>query len=324
MTTQYIPINQLKIHPQNIRQFYPETDVAEMAASIAAVGGVLQALLVVPTGQRDVVNSDDESLPTYYVVDGNMRLTAARTLAKCPPLKCETITSNHAEQLLVMATTSYFYYPKDFISKARHYQRLVRDEGLTPLQIAELTGMSASSIYNALTLLEITDPEVQVLIATGKLPYDIGLYRTLARIPDPAKRLELAERFAARGFSAKVALKSVRHVLQQYERLSRLAAEPEPAPVNGNGQTAPRLPVVPAPLPPRAAPRQANANRQPGKFTADKVAELAALHLCPGCRLDGLGDGCYTCPGVYEFVNHLVDLLPAETLPAAVGEKAAA
>jgi len=336
MTIQHIPVSQLRIHPKNIRLYYPPADVAEMAASIAAVGGVIESLLIVPTGQREPATGE-ESLPTYYVVDGNMRLTAARTIPNCPPLKCEQLSSNQAEQLLVMAATSHFHYPKDAISKARHYRRLIEDEGLTPTQIAELTGLSSSSIYNAINLLELTTERAQTLIGEGKLAGDIALHRLIARIPDAAKRAELIERFAARGMSANSAIKSTRFIIKQYERLSKLAAEPaapaesqQPeavAHLNGgsattNGKTtAPRLPVVAAPLPPKNAPRNnGNANAKPGAINAEKVGELARLHLCSGCQLNNLGDRCYTCPGPYEFISHLVDLLPAETLGQAVGE----
>jgi hypothetical protein len=283
----YLPVEQLKIHPKNLRLYYPDAEVAEMAASIKAVGGVIQALQIVPTG--DTVQVNGEKLPAYFVVDGNMRLSAARTLDNCPPLKCEQLTSSAAEQLLVMAATSHFHYPKDAVSKGKHYQRLVNEEGLTPPEIAALTGLHQSGIYAALKLLEYTDEPVQQLIAEKKLPGDIALHRQLARIPDPAKRMELARRFAARGVSAKTAVQSVRHVLRQYERL---ADKPDPTP--------PQLKVVKKKKP------------APGNLSPEKIAELANLHLCEGCRLDGLGDKCYTCPGPYEFINDLVDRLPAD------------
>lgn len=304
----YLPIEQLKIHPKNLRHYYPAADVQEMAASIQAVGGVIQALQIVPAGQFT-----EDRMPLFYVVDGNMRLAAARTLDDCPPLKCEQISSSEAEQLLLMAVTSQFHYPKDPISKARHYRRLVEEEGITPPQIAELTGLSQSTIYNHLSLLELTSERAQHLIGEGKLSADIALHRALQRIPDDAKRAELIERYAARGLSGKSALKSTRYVLKQYELLSQ---QPVGA-LNGNGKIAP--PVVAAPR-----PKQNNypdrINKSNG-FSAEKVAAIAAVNLCPGCRLDGLTSKCYTCPSPYEFINHLVDVLPQSALDQAVGDE---
>ena len=287
---QYIPVSQLKIHPQNIRQYYPEADVQEMAASIAAVGGVLQALLVVPTGEQGQPGTEAQTAPTYYVVDGNMRLTAARTIPNCPPLKCESIASNHAEQLLVMAATSHFHYPKDAISRARHFRRLLTDEGLTIEEVANLVGLHFSRIHQLLTLLEL-EPAVQDLIAAGQLSADTRVARLLLRIPDPAHRVELAQRYARMGTGLKRTIKSLSHVVKQYERLGQSNAAPPP----------PKRQVTKV---------TASAN---GAITAQKIAEIASLHLCEGCRLNGLGENCYTCPAPYEFINHLVDLLPADT-----------
>lgn len=296
---QFIPVDQLRIHPKNLRLYYPPADVEEMAASIAAVGGVLQALLVVPTGETTA----PDGLPTYYVVDGNMRLAAARTLPHPPALKCETIASNQAEQLLVMAATSHFHYPKDRISQGRHYQRLLTEEGLTVAEISALTGLHQASIYSAISLLELTDARTQNLIGEGKLSADIDLHRALARIPDPGKRAEMIDRIISKGLPATVAKKSVAHLLRQYGQLSQVPA------VNGK-HAAPV--AVPAPLPKRTNYPDKIDKRAAAKFTPEKVRELARLHLCDECRLEGLTAKCYTCPGPYEFINALVDVLPVE------------
>lgn len=63
---QDIAIEQLDIHPQNVRKVY--TDIDELAESIKA-RGVMQNLTVVP-------NPDKKD--HYLVVIGNRRLTAAR------------------------------------------------------------------------------------------------------------------------------------------------------------------------------------------------------------------------------------------------------
>jgi ParB family chromosome partitioning protein len=63
---QDIAIEQLDIHPQNVRKVY--TDIDELAESIKA-RGVMQNLTVAP-------NPDKKD--HYLVVIGNRRLTAAR------------------------------------------------------------------------------------------------------------------------------------------------------------------------------------------------------------------------------------------------------
>jgi len=281
----YLPVAQLKIHPQNIRLYYPPVDIEKMAASLQSPAGQIQALQVVP--------ADDGF---YYVVDGNMRLTAARTIPGFPPLKCEVISASQAEQLLMMLTTTEFVFPKDQISRARHYRRLQEQEGLTVGQIAAAIGLSESSIYNALSLLELDEP-IQQLIIERRLTMDIGVARLLLRVPNTEQRIKLAQRYAKQKMSARAISQSLQYVLRQYQQVE---GQPAPKPPKRR-ETVADIPVA--------------AN---GKFSAEKVRELARLHLCDECRLDGLGPKCYTCPGPYEFINHLVDLLPAEEAAAHV------
>lgn len=287
----YLPVEQLRIHPKNIRLYYPDDDIQEMATSIKK-SGVLQALLITPTNEEGA-----EGQAVYYVVDGNMRLAAARTIVDCPPLKCEVIEQDSVQQLLTMLSTSHFHYPKDPISKARHYQRLREQEGYSVAEISAATGLSLSTIHNSLSLLEF-DHTIQTLIAQRKLTGDINVARLLLRVPDPDHRRRLAERYAARKVSIKGITKSLAHVLKQYDQL---AEQPDP---------------IQKQKPRKVFPPVSNKN---GKLNDDKLLEIANLHLCENCRLDGLGEQCYTCPGPYEVINHIVDLLPqnllAETSP---------
>lgn len=279
---------QLKIHPQNIRLYYPDEDVAEMAGSIKAQGGVLQALLVTP-----IPNEPGR----YYVIDGNMRLAGGRRLGdSCPPLKCEVIEATRAQQLLMMLTTTRFHYPKDKISEARHYRRLMAEEGLSAADIAGSVGLSDSTIYNTLKVLELDD-DIQTLIGQGcKNLADAQVIRALLKIPDSVIRINLARRFARNGTSVKVILANCKYALNQYHQLNE--TEPET---------------------PKPARRQKPRSARPA--AADIRAyiwELAGKTLCQDCKLDGLGQACYTCPGPYDFIQHLVEL--AETQQAQSGE----
>ena len=85
----YLKPEQLQLHPKNMRVYYRDEDIAEMAASIEATGGVFQALLV--------CGSDEPG--KYWVVDGNVRLAGARRLGgRCPLLKCEVLEVSAASQ----------------------------------------------------------------------------------------------------------------------------------------------------------------------------------------------------------------------------------
>lgn len=292
----YLEHNRLHLHPENIRLYYPDEQVAEMAESIRASGGVWQALLVVAI----------ESRPgEFYVVDGNMRLAGARKLAQdCPPLKCEIMTDMaHVDQLLAMAITSQFHYPKDPISKARHYRRLNEQEGLTFKVIADRMGLSQSTIHNTIKLLELDEP-VQELLMKGELNPDTSLIRLLIKIPNRDTRIALAERFARNGTSGKQMARSIRHVLSQMEQLGQPGQPEQPGSTRTTEVTGTR---------PKKKPGLAlvkSKEKQPPVETGipvKKITDMAGQLLCPGCQVDGLGKKCWTCPGPYELIQWLVE-----------------
>jgi ParB/RepB/Spo0J family partition protein len=183
----YLSPEVLLTHPKNLRRFYPENQVREMAESIKAAGGVHQALLIVPNGKAG----------RYFVVDGNMRLAGGRHLGKdCPKLKCELVDQTTAGQLLTMAATAKFRYDPDPISEALHYQRLMEEEGYNVPQLGRALGISPTQLYQQLKLLKL-DKEIQGLIGTRKLPRDARAVDALLSVPDAKARVKLAERMAA-------------------------------------------------------------------------------------------------------------------------------
>lgn len=289
---------QLKLHPKNIRVYYPPEQVEEMARSIKARRGVIQALQIVP---------DPDEPGKFLVVDGNLRLMAARLLAEnCPPLKCEIIAAGEAEQLLIMAATGLFY-PKDPVSEGRHYRRLIEVEGLSVEAIAAQTGISRATIDARLRTLEL-EGDIQQLMAAGKLSADIRVSRALLSVPDPALRLRLARRFARHDTSIPQILRSCRFSARQSRRL---AGQPELHPELVEGPKRPVLRVIAAAPPTNGRPAVAELPGRLSPDAAEIIWRAAERCLCDGCRLDGLSDECWTCPGPYEFVNHVIELAEA-------------
>jgi ParB/RepB/Spo0J family partition protein len=182
----YLAPAALRIHPQNMRRAYAQNEVDEMAASLRAASGNIQALLVVP---------DPEHPGAYLVVDGNLRLAAGRTLGDaCPPFKCELIDAGHAQQLLIMSLTS-IVYPKDPVSEGYHYRRLLR-EGYSADEIAEHTGINPKTVKDRIRLLDL-ETEIQELVSAGALPRDRRVADALLSIPDAEARIKLARRLAS-------------------------------------------------------------------------------------------------------------------------------
>jgi ParB/RepB/Spo0J family partition protein len=192
-------VEQLDHDPDNHRRFYDEKDLRSLADTIQINGGVDQALLIRPGGRLD------DGRKQYFVIDGNYRLAATRTLGnKAPQLKCELRSNlSRIDKLFMMGRTSEQHYPKDPISEALYFKRLVEEEGISRVEISKKIGCSAAKITYRLALLEL-DEEVQALVAEKKLPKDIKIVNAFMSIPSRENRVALARELARRKASIKI------------------------------------------------------------------------------------------------------------------------
>lgn len=297
----YLAPHRLRIHPDNMRRYYPQDQVAEMAASIQANGGVIQALLIVP---------DPERPGGYLVVDGNMRLAGAQSLGpNCPPLKCEVIAADHAAQLLVMATTT-LHYPKDPISEALHYRRLVAD-GYSIKQIAERTGIAWAKIRGRLRWLDL-EPEIQEHVAAGRLPRDHRAAEALQSIPDAAARVKLAARLAAHRATIEAIQRACAKLVESLNAVAAAKAAAAVAPALAHSKIT-RAPVRARWNDVRAAARAAcefcDVRQENLAAVAEPAWEMlthAAGDTCAACNLRAVRTFCDQCPLV-EMLRRLAD-----------------
>lgn len=284
----YLPPKRLKLHPRNMRQYYPDDQVADMAGSILASKGIWQALLVVASEEYN-----DAGEQIYLVFDGNLRLAAGRHLGhKCPPLKCEVFNLAEAEQLLAMVTTSEFHFKKDPISEANHYRRLKEEEGYSIRDIHRHTGVSEPKISGVILWLELEE-EIQELVGKLKLHRDKRVAEALLSIPDSEARVKLARGFANRKTS-------IKGILASCERMKNLLENPPQATVPVNGAKpvyTPSKKTVPA------APRPEICGE-----CSDIINQLAE-ELCGECSVNGLTEACLMCPGVIEFIGKLTEMV---------------
>ncbi len=199
-----VPVGRLKPHPENVRQRYIESEVEEMAASIKAHGGVLNALLIVPSGKAG----------TLWVVAGNKRLAGAQRLGKeCPLLKCERVDADRAQQLLDMATENFIRSDPNPVDEAKHYQRLI-DSGLSVRDISKRTGIGEFRIRQRLEISRLDEP-IQELMATGKLPHGMPVCQAFQTVADKDLRIKLAQRLAENpNATAKTAIAACARLLE--------------------------------------------------------------------------------------------------------------
>lgn len=267
MTEQLIrlTVGQLRSHPQNIRRFYDQAGLRELADSIAAHAGLIQPLVVTP-------NPDEAG--TYLVIVGNRRYRAGVLLGEsCPLLDARVETDiERAAQLLMMVSENLQREDPDPISEALHYRLLMQQERLSMAEIAHRTGVSSARISNTLFLLDLP-AEIQQLIGERKLQRDPRVAKALLSIDDEDTRLTLAQRFAADGATIPAILKVCEKVIEKQGRRAE--------PIRKLGRQ-PLRPVSAAQ--PMTHHAQSKGDAMPAQGSASwNGVRAAASHMCSAC-----------------------------------------
>jgi len=182
------------------------------------------------------------------------------------------------------------------IEEARDFAALRERHGLSIWHLSRLIGRSDAHIRNRLLLLGL-EPEIQRLVAAGRLSRDAAVTEALLSVPDPAIRLKLAQRYAERGSTIRAIVAGCQQVVELLAKTAEQAKAAEQAK------------TVPVRAVPAAAPRPAVDATGPGLCLCDDCREQIdhlAEELCGRCAARGLTAECLTCPGVIEFINRLV------------------
>lgn len=169
------------------RKRFEAKSLAELKSSIQEKG-VIQPILVRRRGDG------------YQLIAGERRLLAARDLGlKMVPALVKDIREN--QDLLELSLIENIQREDlNPLEKAKSYQRLIDEFGLTQEQVAKKVGKERSSVSNTIRLLDLED-EIKDLIREGKLNF--GQARALLGISDPAERLSAALRAADQSVSVR-------------------------------------------------------------------------------------------------------------------------
>ncbi len=286
----YLMLNpgQLAPHPENVRQRYIESEVEEMAVSIRARGGVIQALEVVPSGKPG----------TWWVVAGNKRLLAARRLGKdAPPLKCEPVEADRAQQLLDMAIENFVRSDPNPVDEAAHYQRMI-GTGLTVRDISKRTGIAEFRIRQRLLIARL-DPPIQELMAARKLPHGPPVCDALLTITDSRARVKLAARLAKNpNTNTKTIVSACRRLLEAGAEGERLET---PSTDLGLPGGAPKAPATWGQVRATARAVCGTCDLRQSRLTAAgnpawSLIVHAAEEECAGCAVGHIRMVCNNCP----------------------------
>jgi ParB family chromosome partitioning protein len=182
-----IPVGAIVPNPRQPRQIFDEDALAELAASIKAVG-LLQPVVVRRT-------ADDR----YEIVMGERRWRACQLaeLGVIPAIVRDTADDDLLRDALI---ENLHRQQLNALEEAAAYQQLLDDFSATHEDLARRIGRSRPHITNTIRLLNLP-PAVQRRVAAGVL--SAGHARALLAIADPAAQEQLAHRIVAEGLSVR-------------------------------------------------------------------------------------------------------------------------
>ncbi len=182
-----LPLDAITANPRQPRQVFDEDALAELAASIEAVG-LLQPVVVrkAAPGRYELIMGERRwracTMAGADVIPAIVRETSDDDL-----LRNALMENLHREQL-------------NPLEEAAAYQQLLDDFEATHEELAQRIGRSRPHISNTIRLLNLP-PAVQKRVAAGVL--SAGHARALLGVADPVAQDELAQRIVAEGLSVR-------------------------------------------------------------------------------------------------------------------------
>ena len=174
---QEVSVSSIDPNPNQPRSHFDEDSLAELSASIKAIG-LLQPVLVRPSSTPD----------RFELIAGERRWRASKRagLSTIPAIVRVTDDVSSVEQALVENLHRQDLTP---LEEAAAYQQLLEDFSMTHEQVASKVGKSRSAITNSLRLLTLP-PTIQQYLAEGRL--SAGHAKALLGTPDRVLQESLA------------------------------------------------------------------------------------------------------------------------------------
>ena len=202
-----LDVKSISPNPNQPRTHFDDESLAELAASIRAVG-LLQPILVRPKAG---------STNSFELIAGERRWRASQRagLTVIPALVRETDDVASVEQALVENLHRQDLTP---LEEAAAYKQLLDDFSMTHEQVAEKVGKTRSAITNSLRLLALP-PSIQQLLADGRLSG--GHARALLALTDRTTQEQLARQCANDGWTVRAVEEAVRQNLGRTKATSK-------------------------------------------------------------------------------------------------------
>jgi ParB family transcriptional regulator, chromosome partitioning protein len=207
-----IPVGAITPNPRQPRQVFDEDTLAELAASISAVG-LLQPVVV-----RKVVPG------RYEIVMGERRWRACELagLSQIPAIVRETSNDEMLRSALIENLHREQLNP---LEEAAAYQQLLEDFSATHEELARKVGRSRPHISNTIRLLSLP-AGVQKRVAAGVL--SAGHAKALLGVEDLEAQEQLAHRIVAEGLSVRAVEEIVALGVQAEKAPRQAQSRPKP------------------------------------------------------------------------------------------------
>ena len=184
-----IPVNRIEPNPEQPRQKYEPDEEAALTASIQQ-HGILQPLLVTPAPTQPGL---------FLLVAGERRWRAARR-AGLHEVPVKVIAANAKQRMELALVENVQRRDLGSMERAAAYKTLLEEFGMTQAQIAEVVGVSRSTVANTVRLLEL-GTGTQDAISSGRITGGHGL--ALLAQADPGARHRLLQRILSEGLSVR-------------------------------------------------------------------------------------------------------------------------
>jgi ParB family chromosome partitioning protein len=186
-----IPLDHIDRNPFQTRTRFDETQLTELAQSIAA-SGVVQPIVV-----RQLSQYSNPS--RYQLITGERRWLASRKAGKpTVPAIVRQVSDEQAMEMTIVENLQRA--DLNPMEQARAYQRLSTDFKMTQEQMATRTGKERASVSNFLRLLRLPDG-VQQKVEAGDLSF--GHARTLLALDSHDAITAAAQKVLALSFSVR-------------------------------------------------------------------------------------------------------------------------
>ena len=214
-----IEIDRVKENPYQPRRDFNKEELQSLADSIREYG-ILQPLIVTKTEEETASGIK----VSYELVAGERRLKAAKMIG-LNFIPAVIRQKTEGKQKLELALIENIQRADlNAVEKARGYQRLQKEFGLTQKEIALKIGQSRELVANAVRLLGLP-VEIQRAIESGKISEGHG--RAILAIDDDNQKLAILNEIILKNLSVRAAESLGRQVMGVVKKVKENALDPE-------------------------------------------------------------------------------------------------